>query len=52
MWILAPILFQPPTKTVLEQTRELVGFVAKVPATRERLTSGKPSSLYEVLKRQ
>lgn len=47
VWILAPILFQPPTKTVLEQTRELVGFVAKVPATRERLTSGKPSSLYE-----
>eukprot|EP00930_Biecheleria_cincta_P061344 TRINITY_DN4690_c0_g1_i2.p1 TRINITY_DN4690_c0_g1~~TRINITY_DN4690_c0_g1_i2.p1 ORF type:complete len:2474 (-),score=434.83 TRINITY_DN4690_c0_g1_i2:272-7693(-) len=47
VWIAAPVLFQPPTKTVLEQTRELVHFIAKAPSRHDRLVPGKPCSLYE-----
>ena len=47
VWILAPILFQPPTKAVYEQVRELVSFIAKSPGIHDRIASGKASSLYE-----
>ena len=47
VWILAPILFQPPTKAVYEQVRELVSFIAKSPNINDRIASGKASSLYE-----
>lgn len=47
VWILAPILFQPPTKAVYEQVRELVSFIAKSPSIHDRIASGKASSLYE-----
>jgi len=47
VWIAAPVLFQPPSKALYEQTKELVNFIAKAPSLYDRIVPGKPSSLYE-----
>ncbi|CAJ1442771.1 unnamed protein product [Effrenium voratum] len=47
VWILAPVLFQPPAKALMEQVRELVRFIAKSPSLHDRMTHGKPTCIYE-----